>query len=238
MMGKQTEIEWTDSTWNPWTGCIKVSAGCKFCYMYREQSHYGNDPTIIKRTSKTTFNAPLRWKNPGKVFTCSWSDFFIDQADEWRNDAWAIIKQTPHLIYQILTKRPENIASRLPADWGTGGWANVWLGVTIENRDCLNRANTLAAIPARVRFISYEPALELVDFSDVLPNFDWLISGGESGSNPRPALPHWFSLVRMMCAQYGVAYFHKQNGGKTKINGAYGGNELNGAIYQEMPTLF
>src|ERR1700761_9152752 len=116
-MGETTGIQWTNKSWNPWQGCRKVSAGCKFCYMFREKEKYGQNGSRIVR-SKTTFTAPLKWKDPSLVFTCSWSDFFIEEADEWRQEAWDIIKATPHLTYQILTKRPERIGMCLPADWG------------------------------------------------------------------------------------------------------------------------
>lgn len=102
-MAQESKIQWTDGTWNPWHGCIKVSEGCKFCYMYRDKDRYGLDPTDVQR-SKSNFRDPLKWKEPKKVFTCSWSDFFIEQADEWRAEAWEIIKNTPHLTYQILSQ--------------------------------------------------------------------------------------------------------------------------------------
>lgn len=165
-MGKQTAIEWTDATWNPWRGCKKVSPGCKNCYMYREQKRYGKNPMEIVRAAHATFTAPLKWKEPKRVFTCSWSDFFIEEADEWREEAWSIIRQTPHLTYQVLTKRPDLIKDRLPQDWGEG-YPNVWLGVSVENQDYMGRAMKLADLPAKVRFISYEPALGPLDF-DVL----------------------------------------------------------------------
>lgn len=232
-MGKTTAIEWTNATWNPWRGCLKVSPGCKACYMYREQERYGKDPKVVVRAAPNTFNSPLKWKEPMKVFTCSWSDFFIEQADDWREEAWSVIHRTPHLTYQILTKRPENILSRLPLAWET--YTNVWLGVSVESQKYLSRAEILTSIPARVRFISYEPALELVDFSSVLPTFDWLISGGESGYNPRPADPSWFISVRDQCEKFNVAFFHKQNGGRDKIDGSYGGRMLDGKTHDGFP---
>src|SRR3990167_6883297 len=98
----QSKIEWTNDTWNPWHGCTKVSEGCDHCYMFRDKVRYGQDPELVVR-SKTTFTAPLKWKEPSLVFTCSWSDWFHKAADAWRDEAWAIIKATPHLTYQILT---------------------------------------------------------------------------------------------------------------------------------------
>lgn len=239
-MGKQTNIEWTDATWNPWYGCLKVSPGCKQCYMYRDMKRYGRNPRVVQR-GKTTFDKPLKWANEmkagTKIFTCSWSDFFIEQADEWRPEAWDIIKKTPKLIYQILTKRPENIADRLPDDWGSG-YSNVWMGVSVESPDYYDRLWDLSEIPAAVRFISYEPALAAVDFEQALSTmaFHWLISGGESGYDPRPANVDWFRQARDVCAEWGVSYFHKQNGGNRKINGAWGGRMLDGEIWNQMPN--
>lgn len=233
-MGKTTLIEWTDATWNPWRGCIKVSQGCKNCYMYRDQKRYGRDPEKVVRASQVTFNQPIKWHEPKKIFTCSWSDWFIEQADGWRDSAWDIVRKTPHHTYQILTKRPQNIIERLPKDWGDG-YKNVWLGVSVENEDYLYRLEILSNIPSSVRFISYEPALGKVDFSIWLSSFRWLISGGESGNHYRPSSTEWFLSVRDQCKEYGVAYFHKQNGGSAKIDGAYGGKLLDGKIYHSFP---
>lgn len=228
-------IEWTDNTWNPWQGCLKVSPGCKQCYMYRDQERYGRDPKDVHRSAPATFNAPLKWHTPAKVFTCSWSDFFIERADAWRDDAWDIIRKTPHLTYQILTKRATDIRDCLPDDWGDG-WANVWLGVSVETTEYLWRIEALADIPARVRFVSYEPALGPVDFYTYSPVIHWVISGGESGYQPRPANIEWFRAVRDACEKGGTAYFHKQHGGNKKIKGAWGGRELDGRLHSDFPV--
>lgn len=168
------------------------------------------------------------------VFTCSWSDFFIEQADEWRAEAWEIIRRTPNLTYQILTKRPENIAARLPDDWGKG-WPNVWLGVSIENQQYAHRADELREIPALTRFISAEPLLGAILLN--LKGFNWVITGGESGSGFRPADINWFRIIRDQCGHNGVQYFHKQNGGTKKIDGVWGGRELDGRVYHEIPSI-
>jgi protein gp37 len=233
-MGANSAIEWTDATWNPWQGCLKVSPGCKQCYMYRDKERYGQDPKVVVRSKPVTFSSPLKWAESQKVFTCSWSDFFIEQADNWRDDAWDIIRRTPHLTYQVLTKRPENIKDRLPEDWGNG-WPNVWLGVSVESKKYTWRLEALDLIPARVKFVSYEPALEYVDFT-TWPFLDWVISGGESGYNPRPASLDWFRQVRDDCLKNGVAFFHKQHGGKAKIDGVWGGRDLDGRTWDEFPT--
>ena len=148
-MGERTGIEWTDSTWNPWMGCHKVSPGCKHCYAERETTRWGKDFSQVRR-SKTTFDAPLRWKEPRRIFTCSFSDFFIEEADVWRDDAWEVIRQTPQHIYQILTKRPERIAEHLPKtcffcgmEWGPEhvgkcedhDWRHPWYGWAIATED-------------------------------------------------------------------------------------------------------
>jgi len=234
-MGKNSGIEWTDHTWNPWQGCLKVSPGCKQCYMYRDKKRYGQDPMAVVRSKPGTFRKPLQWKDPAKVFTCSWSDFFIEQADNWIDDAWDIIRQTPHLTYQILTKRPENIKDRLPEDWGNG-WDNVWLGVSVESTDYIYRIVFLEDIPSKTKFVSYEPALEYVDFTAYSPTLDWVISGGESGYSPRPASLEWFRQVRDDCVKNDVAFFHKQHGGNRKINGVWGGRELDGKTWNDFPN--
>lgn len=212
-MGEQTQISWTNATWNPWHGCAKVSAGCKNCYMFREKKQYGQDPTLVVR-SKTKFNDPLKWVKSGKTprycFTCSWSDFFIAQADLWRSDAWEVIRATPQITYQILTKRPERIAMGLPDDWGTG-YPNVWLGVSVENRESKRRIDILRDVPATLRFLSLEPLLE--DLGDLdLPGIGWAIAGGESGPGARPMHPNWARSVRDQCHAAAVPFFFKQWG--------------------------
>lgn len=108
-MAFNSAIEWTDATWNPWTGCHKVSAGCKNCYMFRDKARYGQDPNVVVRSADKTFYAPLKWAEPKKIFTCSWSDFFIEESDPWRDEAFAIMALTPRHTYQVLTKRPDRM---------------------------------------------------------------------------------------------------------------------------------
>ena len=149
-MGKNSKIEWTDHTWNPWRGCRKVSAGCLNCYMFRDQKRYGKNPDRIVRCSEKVFRAPPKWKGPALVFVCSWSDFFIKDADPWRNDAWEIIRTAPHLTFQILTKRIERVPRLLPPDWPL---KNVWLGVTTESQRTADlRVPVLLSIEAEKRF--------------------------------------------------------------------------------------
>ena len=215
-MAGMSAIEWTDATWNPWMGCEKVSPGCAHCYMYREQRQYGHDPSALRR-SKTKFHEPLRWADQRLVFTCSWSDWFHPGADQWRDEAWDIIRCTPHLTYQILTKRPELIPGRLPADWGAG-FANVWLGVSIENSRFTWRADRLREVPAAIRFISAEPLIgSLFDGTGnrqplSLKGIDWVIAGGESGPRSRRLDLAWVDELANTCDEAGVAFFMKQLG--------------------------
>lgn len=268
-MGERSVIEWTDSTWNPWRGCDKVSPGCAHCYMFRDQRRYGRDPEVVTRAADATFYAPIRkaaWKRErdaaiaerGRhlVFTCSWSDWFHPAADDWRREAWEIVRRTPESTYQILTKRPELIADRLPQDWGDG-YPNVWLGVTIENRRFVHRADLLRMVPAAVRFISAEPLLgplvpriehHLRDGREEvwyrwpdgygrsglhLYGMDWLITGGESGPGHRRFDASWALDLRDACRDHGVAFLHKQNGGPRPDSN---GRLLDGRTYDEFPT--
>lgn len=170
-MGENTKIAWTDHSWNPWTGCLKVSKGCKHCYAEAWAKRTGSDVwggrDKRRRTGAAIWRKPLAWNRaaeeagrPAKVFCASLADVFEDAPvpNECRADVFDLIRRTPWLDWQLLTKRPENIAAMLPADWGTG-WPNVWLGTSIEDRDVVERARILGEIPAFVRFISYEPAL-------------------------------------------------------------------------------
>lgn len=192
-MGKDSGIQWTDATVNFWIGCRKVSAGCKYCYMFRDQLRWNRDPEDIHRTSDNTFHAALKWREPKRIFTCSWSDFFIEEADAWRADAWEVIRKTPQHQWQILTKRPDRILQCLPDDWGEEGYPNVWLGVTVEDKKSIWRMHELAQVSAAVRFLSCEPLLEYVDLLEENPKLvpfphsiaaiHWVILGGESGND-------------------------------------------------------
>lgn len=219
-MSDRTNIAWTDATWNPWYGCTKVSAGCDNCYMFREQRLYGRDPEVVTR-SKTKFGDPLRWKDARRVFTCSWSDWFHKDADAWRDEAWEIVRQTPQHTFQILTKRPGRILRHLPHDWGDG-YANVWLGVSVENQEQVFRAEQLSEVPALIRFISAEPLIGPLSFDgggghpfDLLSRFQWVIVGGESGpDNVRREMDlAWAEQLRRECSDTDTAFFFKQRSG-------------------------
>jgi protein gp37 len=211
-MSETTTISWTDATWNPWRGCDKVSPGCAHCYMFRDQQRYGRNPSIVLRAADATFRAPLKWKEPRFIFTCSWSDWFHESADPWRDEAWEIVRQTPQHTYQILTKRPERMQERLP--WSAFGdpWPNVWLGVSVENQRFAHRARILSGIPAAVRFISAEPLLG--DLSLALGGINWVIVGGESGPDYREMNLDWLAGVVQQCRNADVPVWVKQDSGK------------------------
>ncbi len=233
-MGERTGIEWTDATWNPWHGCTKVSPGCKHCYMYREKKQYGQDPSAVVR-SKTKFTDPLKWKESKRIFTCSWSDFFHERADEWRPEAWDIIRRTPQHTYLILTKRPERIREQLPPLWGFKGWPNVWLGVSVETKEYLWRATLLKNVPVAVRFLSLEPLLGRIKLGPWLDGIGWVIVGGESGPKARPMLDWWAAELRDECVAAGVPFFLKQLGGASDKRG---GDQaiLDGRRWHEVPA--
>ncbi len=259
-MGETTQIQWTEATYNPWHGCKKVSPGCKNCYMYRDKERYGQDPMKVVRSGPATFNAPLKWKEQKLIFTCSWSDFFIPEADQWRDEAWEIIRHTPQHTYQILTKRPERIKDHLPEDWGSG-WPNVWLGTSVENQEYADkRIPELLKIPAAVHFLSCEPLLGLVELRSTpvgqlaktvrtwltftqrigddkfnyatYNRIDWIIAGGESGPKFRPVKEEWLTSLRDQCERANVPFFFKQWAG---VNPHKLGRLLEGREWNEMP---
>ena len=237
-MGDTTKIEWTDRTWNPWFGCTPISAGCKYCYALWQMTKYNiPEPHRVRRASITTFNKPLAWaKRPEStfVFTCSWGDFFHEDGDKWRAEAWSIIKQTPTLCYLILTKRPQNIATRLPPDWDNG-YSNVWLGVTAENQqEADKRLPFLLAIPAVKRFVSCEPLLGPINLKLKTNKLDWIIAGGETGKGARPMALSWATSLRDQCLEYNIPFFLKQLGGYPRRRD---GEEatLDGHTWKEQP---
>jgi protein gp37 len=204
--------------------------------MFRQQARYGNDPAVVVRTK--TWREPLRWQKKAEdagrtelVFTCSWSDWFHEDADTWRPEAWQVVRCCPNLTFQILAKRPVRIADHLPPDWGAG-YANVWLGVSIERHDYCWRADILRRIPAHTRWICAEPLLgPLSDLN--LEGIAWLVVGGESGPDWRPMDLQWVRELRDKSQAAGTAFYFKQ------ANGPYPGlnPRLDGRFYQEMPRL-
>lgn len=243
-MGAQTGISWTEATWNPFYGCSKVSEGCKNCYMYRDQIRYGNNPAIVQK-SKTNFDKPLKWKEGKLIFTCSWSDFFIEEGDQYRDELWKIIKATPQHTYQILTKRPERIKQCLPADWGSG-YENVWLGISAENQQRYDeRLKQFSHIEAKVKFLSLEPLLSDIwlfrEYAEIYPFkelINWVIIGGESGNMQgkfvaRECNLQWIYSLVQQCMLVDVPVFVKQFGTILAYDLRY--NDKAGANMAEWP---
>ena len=229
-MGEHTKIEWCDMTFNPWVGCQKVSPGCDHCYAETrmdkrfhkvEWGPHGER----KRTSAAHWKLPLRWAKEAhayhhrpRVFCASLADVFDNQVPvEWREDLWDLIVRTPQLDWLLLTKRPENIAKMLPCAAGWP-WPNVWLGATAEDQKHYDlRWPKLRAVPAVVRFISYEPAIGPLRLNPAGFVPDWMICGGESGADPRMMQPEWAKSIREDCRIRQVAFFMKQMTGKAPI---------------------
>ncbi len=214
-----SNISWCDHTWNPWVGCFSVSPECDHCYADFLVTHrMGKNFNQPWRTK--TWRDPFRWnaKAPEleqqlgrrvRVFCASLTDFFLKEADEWRPEAWQIIRQCSNLDFLILTKRPALIGKRLPPDWGSNGYPNVWLGTTCGVCSSYPRVDVLRTIPSRIRFISAEPLLEsLADIN--LAGIHWLIVGGESGPKFRPMDINWAQELRDRCRQANVGFFFKQ----------------------------
>lgn len=227
-MAEDTRIEWTDRTFNPWTGCTKISPGCDHCYAEgwsKRSGHvkWGNHPR--KRTTEAYWKAPLAWQAQAeefysrhgrrqRVFCASLADVFDNQVDSsWRADLFELIRATPDLDWQLLTKRPQNIRKMLPLDWGDQGYSNVWLGFTAEDQIRFDqRKKFIARVPASIWFVSYEPAIGPLQICEEDPKPDWLIIGGESGGGARPMDPEWVEDVLNDCLRWGIAAFFKQWG--------------------------
>ena len=231
-MGEKTNIQWCDHTFNPWIGCQKVSPGCDNCYAETlmdkryhrvEWGPHGER----KRTSEGYWRQPMRWAKAAKasgrrprVFCASLADVWDNQVPPaWRADLFDLIRHTPELDWLLLTKRPENIEKMIKVLGIAWPWSNVWLGTTAEDQKNFNRRwPILLEIPARVRFISYEPAigpLRLAAPKHFEP--DWLICGGESGTGAREMDPEWARSIMTECAERGVPFFMKQMTGKRPI---------------------
>lgn len=204
-MGDATGIEWTDSTWNPWYGCRKVSPACAHCYAERDMTRYGKNFNVVTRAKDATFFAPLKWKGSRMIFTCSWSDFFIEEADAWRAEAFNVIQQTPQHTYQVLTKRTRRIGKNQLVTWP----ANIWLGASVETTRQYYRIDELREIPAQTRFLSMEPLLAATHNTN-LEGIHWVIVGTESGSGARPTNLDWIRRIRDKCLDEKVAFFVKQ----------------------------
>jgi protein gp37 len=220
-MGKDSAIQWTDHTFNPWWGCQRVSPGCENCYAEAFDHRLGRDDWGPK--AQRRFFGEKHWAEPEKwnraterqrVFCASMADVFEDRRDldSQRARLWTLIHKTPQLDWQLLTKRPENMTAMLP--WGNGmPWLNVWCGTTVEDeKRAAERIPALRDVPAKVRFLSMEPLLGPVDLTGRLDGIDWVICGGESGFGARPFDLAWARSIRDQCRDAGVAFFCKQLG--------------------------
>lgn len=243
-MAIESKIGWTDATQNFWRGCSKVIEGCKYCYMFRHLDQYGQDGSQYIRAKKGTFDKPITWKEPKKIFTCSLSDFFLEAADADRADAWKIIKATTQHTWLILTKRPERILQCLPPDWGEG-YNNVWLGITAENQfRLLERVVNFQFVPAKVKFLSIEPILSQIDLLDknvapfVIQHIDWIIVGGESGNENgkhkyRESQIEWYNIIVTQADLMKIPIFVKQLG--THLANQMGFKDRKGETFELLP---
>lgn len=235
-MADRSAIEWTEATWNPVTGCTKVSPGCAHCYAetfaerWRGVAGHPYEQGFDLRLWPSRLEQPLRWKRPRMIFVNSMSDLFHeDIPDAYVAQVFAVMGQARQHTFQILTKRHERLATLAPRlPWHS----NVWMGVTIENRRFVKRADCLRTVPAAVRFISAEPLLGPLEGLR-LDGIDWLIAGGESGHKHRRCDPDWVRDLRDRCELEHVAFFFKQWGGRTSKSG---GRVLDGLTLGAMPT--
>jgi|SRR5688572_4120014 len=233
MASDHSSIEWTEATWNPTSGCTKVSPGCDRCYAERITQRFPRTfPTGFVLTLRPdALDIPFRWKRPRTVFVNSMSDLFHkDVPDEYLQLVFDVMRQTPRHTYQILTKRAERLARIAPRlQWPD----NIWIGVSVETTAYTWRIEYLRRVRAAVRFVSAEPLLEALPSLD-LSGIDWLIAGGESQAGCRPADPRWFSELRDQCRASGVAFFLKQLGGHPSKRGGDAAL-IDGARWVQMP---
>ncbi len=241
-----TRIEWTDETWNPMTGCTKISAGCDHCYAHtvaqtKTRAMYLKQPPVKDTPSNRTdpfaprfwpdrLMKPFSWRDPKRVFVNSMSDVFHAHFSlEQIQQVFDVMNALPQHQFQVLTKRPER-ALRLAHELQ---WTdNIWIGTSIENMDVARRADPLREIPAFVHFISAEPLLGPLDALN-LDHIEWLIGGGESGIGHRPCELEWAVCLKNRCEALGVHFFWKQWGGRTPKSG---GRDLEGRTWDEYPV--
>lgn len=233
----QSKIEWTDATWNPVTGCTKVSAGCKFCYAERMakrlklmgQANYANGFKLTLQPHM--LDVPLKWKSPRRIFVNSMSDLFHkDVPVAYIQQVFSVMRRAHWHQFQILTKRPERLSELSSSlDWSP----NVWMGTSVEDQRVISRIEKLRQCEAQLKFLSIEPLIGPI--TDL--NFDgihWVIVGGESGAGARPIKAEWVRTIRDACIVQGVPFFFKQWGGVQKSKF---GRELDGRTWDEFPVL-
>lgn len=238
-MAEQTSIEWTDATWNPVTGCDKISPGCLRCYAERFSERFRGVPGhpfeqgFDLRLRPERLDQPLKWKSPRRIFVNSMSDLFHKGVpDHFVGQVFDVMEKADQHVFQVLTKRSSRMAAFTRRRYGDAAPpSNVWLGVSVEDGLRKGRIGHLRRAAAEVRFLSVEPfigPMGEIDLSDI----DWVIVGGESGPGHRPMLPEWVDEVQEQCAEQGVAFFFKQWGGlRPKTNGRL----LKGREWNEFP---
>lgn len=232
----QSTIEWTESTWNPVTGCNKISPGCKYCYAERMskrlkamgQKNYGNGFNLTLQPHMLAL--PIKWKKPQTIFVNSMSDLFHKNVPlEYVQEVFDVMKRAHWHRFQVLTKRADRLEQLAPLlDWAP----NIWMGVSVESQKYLSRIDHLRRTPAKTKFLSLEPLLGPLNNID-LSNIDWAIVGGESGFGARPMLLEWVTSIRQQCLDADVAFFFKQWGGVQKKKT---GRTLEGRTWDEMPV--
>ena len=238
-MAERSLIEWTESSWNPVTGCSKISDGCKNCYAQRLAlrlkkmgvKKYRNGFKVMLHTD--ALDEPLRWKNSRMIFVCSMSDLFHeDVPDYFIKEVFRVMNKATMHTFQVLTKRAERLAKFADkVEWSK----NIWAGVTVESEKYLYRIDYLKKVPAVVKFLSMEPLLGPVPrLREVIDGINWVIVGGESGPNARPMKAEWVREIRDICKEFQVPFFFKQWGG---VNKKKTGRLLDGKEYNEIPQL-
>lgn len=232
-----SKIEWTEITWNPTTGCDKISSGCKFCYaeimakrlqgMGMQKYRNGFELTLHYETLKD----PYSWKKPRLVFVNSMSDLFHkDIPFHYIKLVFDVMNDNPNHVFQILTKRADRLLElNNQLEWGN----NIWMGVTVENNDVVNRIDLLRNTNAAIKFLSCEPLLSSIPNMN-LENIDWVIVGGESGRSPRLMKQQWVFDILKQCEKANVKFFFKQWGG---LNKKKNGRIINGKTYDDMPSI-
>lgn len=234
-MAVKSHIEWTNATWNPVSGCSKYSAGCMHCYAEKMARRlqamgmpkYERGFQVILHPE--LLSLPGTWRKPRLVFVNSMSDLFHEEVPrEFIREVFAVMQRTPQHVYQILTKRSPRLVELAPElPWA----GNIWMGVTVESQPYTRRIDDLRSVPAAGRFLSIEPLLGRFDRLD-LSGIDWVICGGESGTQARPVEEAWVTCVRDHCGEQGVAFFFKQWGGRDKHKN---GRMLQGRLWEETP---
>lgn len=251
----ETQIEWTDATWNPVAGCSIMSSGCTNCYAmamarrleamgvdkYKGLTRVSGNRVVWKgivREDTTSLAIPYRWKKPRKIFVNSMSDLFHDNvSDAFIRAIWDVMKDTPRHHYQILTKRPERMAEFV-SKYSPVALPNVWLGTSVEDAAVVSRIDDLREVPAAIRFISFEPLIGSVGPVN-LDGVQWAIVGGESGKAARPIKEQWIDEIHQQCQDFDTAFFFKQWGTWGRDNKRRSkkanGREYRGRQWNEMP---